>query len=72
MFNIIHMIFNIICLYIGPESHNVLGALKSEPHQWHGYREPVNVLANLPTCIGLGCGETINAVGVRMRRAGSA
>jgi hypothetical protein len=27
------------------------------------YVEPVNVLASLPTCIGLGCGQTINDVG---------
>ena len=47
----------------GAESANVLADLRSEPHQWHGYTEPVNVLASLPTCIGLGCGETDQDVG---------
>jgi len=45
------------------EGTNVLADLKVKPQQWHTYTEPVNVLASLPTCIGLGCGETVNDVG---------
>ena len=41
----------------GTESdpRSLLGKMRAGHQTWRGYKPPVNVLAALPTCIGLGC-----------------